>query len=268
MVIPAHTRGAASVDERPSGTSARARELGDEHLRVSSIGCRARIDRVETIHEIAAAAGLAGAIFTAEVTHADPLPNLPSGLSWSNLLNKANGLVAGNAGIDHAGPLSADGRGIRMANAAGLHTNANLSALRRDDFSLHQVEFARRRHFNCFVGGGHVLSSILIIHETRDRALWSDIAGCRAEPVSAARLLNKHGSSCGEKLRSRAISGVRPRLTGPARRAVRPPAEFVRQWRGLLGQWPRSRSCRSGLSRRVWIPRHPPRRRLRACPDP
>jgi hypothetical protein len=29
-----------------------------------------------------------------------------------------------------------------------------LSALRRDDFSLHQVEFARGRHFNCFVGLG------------------------------------------------------------------------------------------------------------------
>ena len=98
---------------------------------------------VETIHKVAAAAGLAGAIFTAEVTHADPLPNLPFGFSWSNLLNKANGLVAGNAGIDHAGPLSADGCGIRMADAAGLHANANLSALRLDDFPLHHVEFAR-----------------------------------------------------------------------------------------------------------------------------
>ena len=166
MVIPAHTRGAASVDERPSGISARARDFGDQRLRVSSIGRRARIDRVETIHEVAAAAGLADAIFTAEVTHADPLPNLPSGLSRSNLLNKANDLVAGNAGIDHAGPLSADGCGIRMANAAGLHANANLSVLRRDNFSLHQVEFARGRHFNCFVGGGHDLSFISITHET------------------------------------------------------------------------------------------------------
>jgi hypothetical protein len=114
------------------------------------------------VHKVAAAAGFAGPIFAAEETHADALPDAPSGLSWSNLLNEADGLVAGNAGIDHAGPLSADGCGIRMANAAGLHTNANLSALRRNNFSLHQVEFARGRHFNCFVGEGHDLSFILL----------------------------------------------------------------------------------------------------------
>ena len=78
VVRPAHSRGAASTEERSSGTAIKPLDLGDHHLGVAAVVLHAGVALVGAVHEIAVAAVLAVPAAAAEEADADALAHASS----------------------------------------------------------------------------------------------------------------------------------------------------------------------------------------------
>src|ERR1700730_7387541 len=113
----------------------------------------AREGFVLTIDEISAAAGKTMSTTTAEKTDSDPLSQCPAFDAVAERIDPTDCLVAWNP-RPLPRPYALNGRGVRMADSAGLHTNANMARRRVNEWLLCQFKFARTYCLNCTIGCG------------------------------------------------------------------------------------------------------------------
>lgn len=71
---------------------------------------------------------------------ADTLAQGPAFHLRAKQIDYAGNLMAGNFGVNDAGPLAFHAEGIAMANAAGLHADANMARTGFGDGALHQFQ--------------------------------------------------------------------------------------------------------------------------------
>ena len=106
--MPAHTSRAASSDFQFVRYQRQCTCLRNHHLGVATVAGDASHDGIFAVDRFTTAAGLARSVFAAEESDfRNTLANLPVRDAKSNLLDAANGLVAGNAWIYQTRPLSA-----------------------------------------------------------------------------------------------------------------------------------------------------------------
>src|ERR1700692_632666 len=78
-------------------------------------------------------------------TNAYALALFPGGNGRSQFINNTCDLVPGHARILEARPLTLFGKGIAMADSAGLHANPDVAGRRRGDLALDKLEFGSGR---------------------------------------------------------------------------------------------------------------------------
>src|SRR5437016_1441966 len=125
--------------------------LGDHHLRVASILLHAGVGLVLTAHEVAGAAGDAVSAAAAEKPHADALADCPAFDAFTERIDPTDRLVAG-----HTRPFDGEHpfhrAGVRMANAAGLDADADMTWRRIKQRLLGQLQLAWTDGLYCAIG--------------------------------------------------------------------------------------------------------------------
>src|SRR5262249_46329076 len=111
--------------------------------------------RPETLREIAAAAGLAGSIFSAEEPEPDTLTDFPTRDIRAESIDLSDDLMTGDPGVGEPGELALDRGHVRVAHAARLHTEADLPGAGTGERTLDRPELARAAHFDGLVGRRH-----------------------------------------------------------------------------------------------------------------
>jgi hypothetical protein len=134
------------------GDGGDAAGFGDHYFGVAAVDGDAGDYSVETIDDVAAAAGLAGAVFAAEEADAYALTNFPFGDAGAEGFDAADYFVAGNAREFQAGIGAGYCGGVSVADAAGFDSDANLTGAGLGDGAFHYFEDIWRGDFYCFVG--------------------------------------------------------------------------------------------------------------------
>ena len=161
VVRPAHSSGAASTDERSSGTAIRPLDFGDHHLRVAAIVLYAGVALVCAVHEIAVAAVLAVPAVAAEEADADALAHLPAFDAVADHIDPSDRFVARHPRpLDRQDPL--DRRGIRMAHAAGLDADADMARRWIKQRLFGQLQLARAHRMHGPIGRRRFASSAFL----------------------------------------------------------------------------------------------------------
>src|SRR5882762_90353 len=137
------------------GDGGDAAGFGDHNFGVAAVDGDAGDYGVEAIDDVAAAAGLAGAVFTAEEADAYALTNFPLGDAGAEGFDAADYFVAGNARELQAGVSAGDRGGVGVADAAGFYADANLAGGGLGDGAFYYFEDIWRGDFYRFVGAFH-----------------------------------------------------------------------------------------------------------------
>src|SRR5712672_1758580 len=145
------------------GDGGDAASFGDHDLGVAAVDGDAGDYGVEAIDDVAAAAGLAGAVFAAEEADAYALTNFPFGDASAEGFDAADYFVAGNARELQAGVGAGDGGGVGVADAASFYADANLAGGGLGDGALYYFEDIWRGDFYCFVGAFHLERSCSLL---------------------------------------------------------------------------------------------------------
>src|SRR5262249_39721282 len=101
--------------------------LGDHHFGVATVDGDAGGDGVKALRKVAAAARLARPVFSAKEAKADARTDLPTAHIGTERVDSPDDLMTRHSRVLHIGEQSLDGRGVRVAHAARLHADADLS---------------------------------------------------------------------------------------------------------------------------------------------
>src|SRR6267142_885035 len=167
--------------------------FGDHNFGVAAVDGDAGDYGVEAIDDVAAAAGFAGAIFTAEEADAYALTNFPFRDAGAEGFDAADYFVAGNTRELQAGVGAGYRGGVGVADAAGFYADANLAGGGLGDGALYYFEDIWRGDFYCFVGAFH----------------WNAPVACLAiipGLVSFVLWVNPVASACFDVERDRSVS--------------------------------------------------------------
>src|SRR5882762_7083576 len=145
------------------GDGGDAAGFGDHNFGVAAVDSDAGDYGVEAIDDVAAAAGLAGAIFAAEEADAYALTNFPFGDAGAEGFDAADYFVAGDTRKLQAGIGAGYCGGVGVADAAGFYADANLAGGGLGDGALYYFEDIWRGDFYCFVGAFHLERSCSVL---------------------------------------------------------------------------------------------------------
>src|SRR5881394_1701042 len=122
VVMPAHISGAASTEDRSSGTRGEGRRRGDHVLGVAAVRGHASHQRFGFAGKcVAAPAGIAIPAIAALPADADALARAPPGNSAADRIDAADHLMPGDARVLNVREQPLLGDAVAMADAAGLH---------------------------------------------------------------------------------------------------------------------------------------------------
>src|SRR6267378_1581264 len=111
--------------------------FGDHNFGVAAVDGDAGDYGVEAIDDVAATAGLAGAVFAAEKADAYALTNFPFGDAGAEGFDAADYFVARDARELQAGVGAGYCGGVSVADAAGFYADANLAGCGLGDGALY-----------------------------------------------------------------------------------------------------------------------------------
>jgi hypothetical protein len=130
----------------------------------------ARHRLVGTIHKISSAAQSANTAMATEEADADTLANFPTRDACADRVDSPHDFMAGHARKGDARNEAIHGYRVRMADATGFDTKANLAYRRIDELTLYKVHFSRRSDLNGAIGGhGGFLSALLYLGAPADQ---------------------------------------------------------------------------------------------------
>src|SRR5712671_6625302 len=145
------------------GDGGDAASFGNHNFGVAAVDGDAWDYGVEAIDDVAAAAGLAGAVFTAEEADSYALTNFPFGDAGAEGFDAADYFVAGDAREFQAGIGAGDRGGVGVADAAGFYPDANLAGGGLGDGAFYYFEDIWRGDFYRFVGAFHLERSCSVL---------------------------------------------------------------------------------------------------------